>query len=259
MILPTATGLRNPDVVANYWRIVETQRATLAALVPTGLAAAAEAPSKGRDLSSLRLFATGASVCPPEIEKRFLAVWPGDCVRQVYGMTEFAGAITQTPWNRGQRPGSVGLPAALVEVAVLSGGTIHRGPSPDGEILARGPQMFAGYLDKGQQGATLYQGWLRSGARALGIPQRLGLDDAFVRRQAEPLTDFQHHRPGDAGQHAATRGHGADVVLINPEQIAARRLGDFAVRVDEQCLVRALFHGLPAGHDMGELVQGLEG
>ncbi|RBP13754.1 fatty-acyl-CoA synthase [Roseiarcus fermentans] len=163
MILPTAGGFRNPEVVANYWRILDRQRATIGGLVPTGLAAAAEAPAEGCDRSRLRLFATGASVCPPEIERRFLRVWPGDCVRQIYGMTEFAGAITQTPSDRAQRPGSVGLPAALVEVAVLAGDTIHRGASPVGEILARGPQMFAGYLDPRQHGASFHDGWLRSG------------------------------------------------------------------------------------------------
>jgi fatty-acyl-CoA synthase len=78
-------------------------------------------------------------------------------------MTEFAGAITQTPWNLEERPGSVGPPVALVEVAVLSGGQLHRGPSPSGEILARGPQMFAGYFDAQAAGATFHDGWLRSG------------------------------------------------------------------------------------------------
>ncbi len=163
MILPTAGGFRNPDVVANFWRIVEDQRATIGALVPTALGAAADAPSQGRDLSHPRFFATGALVCPPEIEKRFLRIWPGGCVRQVYGMTEFAGAITQTPWDREQRSGSVGLPVALAEVAILADGKIHRGPSPTGEILARGPQMFGGYFDPRQVGATFHEGWLRSG------------------------------------------------------------------------------------------------
>ena len=163
LILPTAAGFRNPDVVRNYWRILDAHRATIGALVPTGLAAAAEADARGCDLSRLRLFATGASVCPPEIERRLLRVWPGDCVRQVYGMTEFAGAITQTPWDREQRPGSVGLPNALVEVAVLAGETLYRGPSPTGEIVARGPQMFGGYFDPKQAGATFHDGWIRSG------------------------------------------------------------------------------------------------
>ena len=183
MILPTAGGFRNPDVVANFWRIVEDQRATIGGLVPTGLGAAADAPSQGRDLSRLRFFATGASVCPPEIEKRFLRVWPGDCVRRVYGMTEFAGAITQTPWDREQRSGSVGLPVALAEVAVLADGKIHRGPSPVGEILARGPQMFGGYFDPRQVGATFHEGWLRSGD--LG---RIGEDgDVYVTGRAKDV------------------------------------------------------------------------
>ena len=106
IVIPTAGGLRNPEVVANFWRIVDAQRVTISALVPTALGAAAGVPLGGADISRLRAFGTGGSICPPEIERRFLEVWPGDCVRQIYGMTEFAGAITQTPIDRGQRPGS---------------------------------------------------------------------------------------------------------------------------------------------------------
>jgi fatty-acyl-CoA synthase len=162
-VIPTAAGLRNPEVIKNFWRIVEAQRITIGALVPTALGAVAEALVGGADISSLRLFATGASVCPPEIERRFLAAWPGDCVRQVYGMTEFAGAITQTPHNAGQKPGSVGFPVALAEVAVLAGGELHRGPSPTGEIVARGPQVFAGYADSRHGRGAFHDGWLKSG------------------------------------------------------------------------------------------------
>lgn len=160
---PVLGGFHNPDVVANFWRIVASQRVTLGALVPTGLGAAAAVPADGADISRLRFFAAGASVRPPKIERRFLSVWPGDCVRQVYGITEFAGAITQTPHDREQRLGSVGLPVALAEVAVLADGQIHHGPSPSGEILARGPQMFSGYFDPRQAGATFHEGWRRSG------------------------------------------------------------------------------------------------
>jgi len=170
-------------VVAKYWRIVEAHRITVGALVPTGLGAAAAVPTGGADISRLRLYQTGASVCPPEIERRFLRVWPGDCVRQVYGMTEFAGAITQTPFDREQAFGSVGLPVALAEVAVLAGGEIHRGPSPTGEILARGPQVFSGYLNPKTVGASFHQGWLRSGD--LG---RVGEDgEVYVTGRAKDL------------------------------------------------------------------------
>jgi fatty-acyl-CoA synthase len=184
LVIPTASGFRNPDVVSNFWRIVEAQRITHGALVPTGLAAAAAVPVDGADISRLRFFGTGASVCPPEIERRFLDAWSGECVRQIYGMTEFAGAITQTPHDREQHVGSGGIPVALAEIAVLANGEIHRGPStPSGEILGRGPQMFSGYFDPRQAGATLYQGWLRSGD--LG---RIGADgEVYVTGRAKDV------------------------------------------------------------------------
>jgi fatty-acyl-CoA synthase len=184
LIIPTAGGFRNPDVVANFWRIVEAQRITLGGLVPTGLSAAAAVPRDGADISRMRFFATGASVCPPEIERRFLGVWPGDCVRQVYGMTEFAGAMTHTPHDRDQHSGSGGIPVALAEIAVLADDTIHRGPStPTGEILGRGPQMFGGYFDPNQVGATFLDGWIRSGD--LG---RIGDDgEVYVTGRAKDL------------------------------------------------------------------------
>ena len=164
VVIPTAGGFRNPEVVANFWRIIEAQRITHSALVPTGLGAAAAAPLNGADISCLRFFGTGASVCPPEIERRFLSMWPGDCVRQLYGMTEFAGAIAQTPHDREQRLGSGGIPSPLAEIAILADGKVHRGPStPSGEILGRGPQMFSGYFDPNQVGASFHEGWLRSG------------------------------------------------------------------------------------------------
>jgi fatty-acyl-CoA synthase len=78
-------------------------------------------------------------------------------------MTEFAGAFAQTPVDREQRAGSGGIPVALADLAVLAKGEIYRKSTPTGEILARGPQMFSGYLDPRQVGATFHEGWLRSG------------------------------------------------------------------------------------------------
>ena len=201
-VVPTAASLRNPEVIKNFWRIVEAQRITIGALVPTALGAVAEIPVGGADISSLRLFATGASVCPPEIERRFLAAWPGDCVRQVYGMTEFAGATTQTPHNLRQKPGSVGFPVALAEVAVLAGGQLHRGPSPTGEILVRGPHVFAGYADPRHGAGSFHDGWLRSGD--LG---RIGADgEIYVTGRIKDIIIRGGHNIDPAGIEEAALG-----------------------------------------------------
>jgi acyl-coenzyme A synthetase/AMP-(fatty) acid ligase/uncharacterized protein (DUF849 family) len=160
---PTAFGMRNPEVVTHFWRIIERSRITFTGIVPTSLGAVASVAVDGADLSSLRLVATGASTCPPEIERRFLATWGGDAVRQIYGMTEFAGAVTQVPFDKSPDGFAVGLPVALAQVAVLADGRIHREAGSIGELLVRGPQVFAGYIDSRQTAGAFHQGWLRSG------------------------------------------------------------------------------------------------
>jgi fatty-acyl-CoA synthase len=161
--LPTAFGMRNLEIVTHFWRIIARHRITFTGVVPTSLGVVAGVVVDGADLSSLRMVATGASTCPPEIERRFLATWGGDAVRQIYGMTEFAGAITQLPYDKLPDGFAVGLPVALADVAVLADGRVHHEAGPTGELLVRGPQVFCGYVDPRQTAGAFYEGWLRSG------------------------------------------------------------------------------------------------
>ena len=165
IVIPGPAGARDPALVTNFWRIIEKYRLTHAGNVPTTLGALADIPVDGCDISSLRVTPTGASICPPEIERRYLATWGGPCVQQVYGMTELAGAITHDFAGVKPRPESVGTPNPLAELAILEGGRLHTGPwpSPVGELLTRGPQVFPGYVDARQTEAAFHQGWLRTG------------------------------------------------------------------------------------------------
>src|SRR5258705_13684128 len=101
-------------------------------------------PVGDAEISSLRITPTGASICPLEIERRYLARWGGACVQQVFGMTELAGAITHDVAGVKPRPESVGSKNPLVELAILSGGKLHTGPRPPptGALLTRAPQGF---------------------------------------------------------------------------------------------------------------------
>jgi fatty-acyl-CoA synthase len=165
IVIPGPAGARDPQLIQNFWRVIETHRLTHAGNVPTTLGALADIPIGDCDISSLRVTPTGASICPPEIERRYLARWGGHCVQQVYGMTELAGAITHDYTGVKPRPESVGTPNPLVELAILDGGRLHTGPwpSPVGELLTCGPQVFPGYVDAKQTEAAFHQGWLRTG------------------------------------------------------------------------------------------------
>jgi fatty-acyl-CoA synthase len=165
IVIPGPAGARDPAMIANFWKIIETYRLTHAGNVPTTLGALAEIPVRDCDISSLRVTPTGASVCPPEIERRYLATWGGPCVQQVYGMTELAGGIAHDVTGVRPRPEAVGTKNPMVELAILSQGKLHTGPwpSPTGELLTRGPQVFPGYVDKMQTEDAFHQGWLRTG------------------------------------------------------------------------------------------------
>jgi fatty-acyl-CoA synthase len=80
-------------------------------------------------------------------------------------MTELAGGITHDVVGVRPRPEAVGIQNPLVELAILAGGQLHTGPwpSPTGELLTRGPQVFPGYVDAKQTADACHQGWLRTG------------------------------------------------------------------------------------------------
>jgi fatty-acyl-CoA synthase len=164
-VIPGPAGARDPALITNFWSVVETHRLTHAGNVPTTLGALADIPVGDHDISSLRVTPTGASICPPEIERRYLARWGGPCVQQVYGMTELAGAITHDVAGVKPRAEAVGTKNPMVELAILADGRIHTGPwpSPVGELLTRGPQVFPGYVDKKQTVNAFHEGWLRTG------------------------------------------------------------------------------------------------
>jgi len=165
VMVPGPLGARDPALVTDFWRLVETYRLSHAGNVPTTLGAIANIPVGDADISSLRVVPTGAAICPPEIERRFLATWGGPCLQQVYGMTEVAGAITHDFAGTPPRRDCVGTANPLFELAILAGGTVHRAPwpSPTGELLVRGPQVFPGYVDSQQTQAAFQDGWLRTG------------------------------------------------------------------------------------------------
>ncbi|MGE0578821.1 MAG: acyl-CoA synthetase [Reyranella sp.] len=168
VVIPTPLGARNPNVVRDWWGIVERNRVGIAGAVPTTLAAIMNVPRDGHDLSSLRAFVTGGSTVPVELIRR-IEREVGAPVIEGYGMTEVHCYSTMNPLHGERRTGSVGLRMPYTEIRIADvapDGTI-RGDCPLGEIghvLMRGPQVTPGYLDpRHDRGATLADGWLDSG------------------------------------------------------------------------------------------------
>ena len=158
---------------------------TLAFGVPTQIAMLTASASWGRELRSLRFLISGGAPCPGALGDRVRAA--GIRFREGYGLTECGPncfAITDDEALR--RPGAVGWPAPFLEMRTehreSGGGNRESGrnqatASPasretvglPGELLLRGPQMFAGYFNDPVRTAEAVDddGWLHTGDLAI--------------------------------------------------------------------------------------------
>ena len=117
VLLPTPLGARNPNVVRDWWSMVERNKVTVGGAVPTSLAAIMNVPREGHDLSSLKVFVSGGSTVPVELIRRIEGEL-GVPVVEGYGMTEVHCYSTMNPMHGERRPGSVGLRLPYTEVRV---------------------------------------------------------------------------------------------------------------------------------------------
>lgn len=130
----------------------------------------ATAEKQGADLTSLRYVVCGASPMPLEVGARWEALTGGLFI-EGYGMTETSPIVAGTPMSTDRRLGALGLPFPSTDVRIIDPGAEHPDPEvemPDGEpgeLLVRGPQVFAGYWgdEEATAASMLPGGWLRTG------------------------------------------------------------------------------------------------
>lgn len=124
------------------------------------------------DLRSIRACISGSAPLLAEIKERFERVTGGTVV-EGFGMSETPTATHCNPLSGLNKAGSIGLPYPDVEVRVVSlaDGISEVAPGEEGELVLRGPQVFAGYWNMpseteltlrpdpaGQGGPWLYTG-----------------------------------------------------------------------------------------------------
>jgi malonyl-CoA/methylmalonyl-CoA synthetase len=111
---------------------------------------AAERPER---LGALRLCVSGSAALSADLHHR-IGERCGQVVLERYGMTETLLTVSN-PLTGERRAGTVGFPLPGVELRL---------DDASGEILVRGPSVFAGYRDLPEANSTAFDsGWFRTG------------------------------------------------------------------------------------------------
>jgi fatty-acyl-CoA synthase len=128
-------------------QLIERYRITFAGLAPAAVADLLASPDfAAYDFSSLQRLSSGGSTMPKPLWDRIRGTL-GLPFIEVYGMTE-TGTIAINPIER-PKPQCLGVPFFNADVRILDPDTLAPlPPGEPGEIVVRGPQLFAGYWNR---------------------------------------------------------------------------------------------------------------
>ena len=146
--------------------------------VPTLYERIVEAAEKDSvEIEGVRAAFSGASTLPVQTVEKWEEYTAGRLV-EGYGLTECSPIIVGNPMSDDRRPGYVGIPFPDTDIRIANPDNLDE-TMPDGqegEVLARGPQVFKGYFNNAEAtDAAFHDGWFRTGD--LGIME----EDGFVR------------------------------------------------------------------------------
>lgn len=159
-------------------QIMKKETPTWVPGVPTLYQKIVEAAEKdGISISGIRNSFSGASTLPVDTVTHWEALTGGLLV-EGYGLTETSPIIVGNPMTTDRRPGYVGIPFPDTEVRIANPENLDE-TMPDGqegEVLVRGPQVFAGYLNQPEATArSFHNDWYRTGD--VGIME----EDGFIK------------------------------------------------------------------------------
>lgn len=168
VLLASPQGYRNPEVIKNFWALVEKYRVTYFSAVPTILSGLLSVPKGKHDISSLDFCLCGAAPLATELFRQFEKA-TGLVVLEGYGQTEGTCASSTNPKYGERRIGSVGLRLPYMQIRIVSvddKGLLLRDCDNNevGAIAIKGPNVFAGYKKPEQNdGQWVADGWFNTG------------------------------------------------------------------------------------------------
>ena len=154
----------DPDLVLD---VVKKRPATFLPAVPPIYERLVQAAEKRKvSLSGIQIAISGAMSLPQGI----VDLWEGETggyLVEGYGLSECSPVLMANPVGATRKPGTVGLPLPSTDLRVADpeDPSVDRPFGEEGELLARGPQVFSGYWRKPDESSSVFtdDGWFRTG------------------------------------------------------------------------------------------------
>lgn len=196
------------------WQVIQDERINFAMTVPVMLRTMQMVPGIDRmDLSCLKHFICGGSPVPLPLITSYREM--GIHVHQVYGATEYSGAISFWSPEMGiEKADSVGKPVFHGDIRIISPETGREcGPGQVGEICILGPQVFKGYWQNPEASAkALPNGYYRSGD--LGRKDADGIVHVVDRLKDMIISGGENIYPAEIESVIASHPDIADVAVV---------------------------------------------
>lgn len=151
--------------------LIQKERPTFSAMVPTVLGDLLQAPTDDLDMSCFRVLVSGGAAVSPALIEAVRERW-GVPLLQGWGMTETSPmcVLSHPPKSLDGQPESYwrarsGRPVPGIEVKAVDddGGTLPRDGASVGELQLRGPWVTGSYHGIAAPDSFTVDGWLRTG------------------------------------------------------------------------------------------------
>lgn len=210
---------------------IARERVTYMVGAPTFLRDLAHHPDLPQhDVSSFRLFSCGGADVDPTLVRE-AAARLGCVAKRVYGSTEFPTITTTGPDDPPERRiDSEGRPIGAAEIRLVDDDGVEVGPDQEGEILARGPELFRGYRDPALDRDTFTDdGWFRTGD--LGAVDAAGYLRITGRKKDVIIRKGENISAREVEDLIATHPGVAEVAVVGVKDAVAGEIACAVVRV----------------------------
>jgi long-chain acyl-CoA synthetase len=210
------------------------------------------------DFSALVLSGGGGMAVQRAVADRWRAL-TGCAICEGYGLSETSPVATCNPAGTDSFTGTIGLPVASTEIAILDEGGRHLPFGAAGEIAIRGPQVMAGYWQRPDETAKVMtaDGFLRTGD--IGIMDEDGYTRIVDRKKDMILVSGFNVYPNEVEDVVAAYPGVLECAAIGvPDEHSGEVVKLFVVRKDpglQEAALAAYCHDNLAGYKRPRIIE----